>query len=79
MEFLLKKWGECHGRLGSALTNAMGENPYVKIVSVLEQSLHECMRVALTEPLGKHLHADREKRLTLVSRKVIVPKSFGLL
>ena len=41
LEFLQKKLGECKGRLGSALTNAMGENPYVKIVSVLEQSLRE--------------------------------------
>ena len=41
LEFLQKKLGECKGSLGSALTNAMGENPYVKIVSVLEQSLRE--------------------------------------
>ena len=53
LEFLQKKLGECKGRLGSALTNAMGENPYVKIVSVLEQSLREGTGVALPEPLRK--------------------------
>ena len=57
----------------------MGENPYVKIVSVLEQSLLEGTGVALTEPLRKDFHTDREKRLTVGSRKVIVPASFGML
>ena len=79
LEFLRKKLGECKGKLGSALANAKGENPYFKIVSVLEQSLREGSGVALTEPLRKQLHTDREKRLTVGSRKVIVPKSFGLL
>ena len=75
LEFLQKKLGECKGKLGSALTNAMGENPCVKVVSVLEQSLREGTGVALTEPLRKQLHTDREKRFTVGSRKVIVPKS----
>ena len=78
LKFLQKKLGEIKGKLGSALTNATGENPYVKVVSVLERSIRECTGVALTEPLRKQLHIDREKPFTVDSRKVIVPKSFGL-
>ena len=52
-EFLQMKLGESKGRLGSALTNAIGENPYVKVVSMLEQSLREGTGVAVTEPHTK--------------------------
>ena len=41
LEFLQKKLGKSKGKLGSALPKARGENPYVKVVSALEQSLGE--------------------------------------
>ena len=79
IEFLQKKLGESKVRLGTVLTNAIGENPYVKIVSVLEQSLREGSGIALTEPLRTQLQTNSENRFTVGSRQVIVPKSFGLL
>ena len=74
-----KEIGRKQGKLGSALTIAKAENQHRKIVSVLEQSLREATGLALTETVRKQLHTDREKRLTLRSRKVILPNSFGLL
>ena len=53
-------------------------NPYTKIIAVLEQSQREGMGTALTEPLRKQLQADREKRVSAGTRKVIVPKFLGM-
>ena len=51
MEFVSKKAEECKGRQSKILVQEGKENPYIKIVAVLEQSQRERMGTALTEPL----------------------------
>ena len=47
-------------------------NPYVKIVAALDHSLREGTATAFTKPRRTQLKADREKRLSGGTRKVIV-------
>ena len=78
MEFLRKKAEECKGRQGKILVEEWKVNPYTKIIAVLEQSQREGMRTPLTEPLRKQLQADREKRVSAGTRKVILLKCLGM-
>ena len=77
--FLKKKAEECKEKQKNPLLGEGQTNPYIKIVAALEQSLREGTGNALTKPLRTLLLAVRERRLSGGTRKVIVPKSLGLL
>ena len=79
MEFLNKKVEDCKGRQGNVLLEEGKVNPYIKIMAALEQSLREGTGTALTKPLRTQLQADREKRLSVGTRKVRGPKSLGIV
>ena len=78
-EFLKRKTGECKEKQKNVLFSEGKVNPYIKIVAAFEQSLRESTGTALTQPLRTQLQADRDKPLSPVTRKVMVPKFLGLL
>ena len=79
LDFLKNKAEECKEKQNNPLLCEGQVNPYIKLIVVLEQSLREGKTMARTKPLRKQLQADREKLMSVGTRKVIVPKSLSMI
>ena len=61
MDFLKQKLCDSHERQNNILLEAGHPNPYVTVVEVLEQALHEATAAALSKPLRPQPQTDRER------------------
>ena len=72
MNFLKKNSEEFKQRQKNTLLPEGQSNPYVKIVAAFEHALHEDSATPLSKPLRTHLQADRERRMNVRRKQVLV-------
>ena len=79
MEWLQKISENCKARMEKASSIEGKMDPYVNIVAALKEAFGDGTGTALTEPLRKQLHADRDKGPESAAVKGIAAKGLGLL
>ena len=80
MDFLKRKLTHAQKRQKNVLLEAGQLNPNCTIVAVLERALHDGSAMAVTKPMQTQLQTDREQRMTVRMKEVLVaPRLLNLV